>query len=150
MIEKIYLCPRCKGWLEQWRDRYECACCEAVYPIIVGIPDFRVYSDRYIDLEADLAKGRYPAAEAERRDFAGVAKNLLEHVPDAKGGLAELGRTRHAGSQVMGRTVHRYSLAPGPHVGVFEVGFLPRRFMNSYVRRIRGLAYRHIHLLSYF
>lgn len=268
MIEQIYCCPRCKGGLEQWRERYECAYCDAVYPIIVGIPDFRVYSDPYIDVEADRAKGRYLAAEAERRDFAGlvahyysitpevlphqaerftahhlagvwrgsgivsrlealgpadtlaagsnvldlgcgtagflaavadtgseltgidiafrwlvvgrhrlcelgvkaslvcacadylpfpndnfdliVAENLLEHVPDAEGALAELERVRRPGSQVMGRTVNRFSLAPEPHVGVFGVGFLPRRFMNAYVRRMRGLAYEHIHLLSYF
>ena len=53
-----YCCPRCHGPLESNPNNYTCPTCPAVYPIIAGIPDFRLYPDPYISLEADRAKGQ--------------------------------------------------------------------------------------------
>jgi len=35
-----YVCPKCKGELQQQADRLHCAACSRDYPIVNGIPDF--------------------------------------------------------------------------------------------------------------
>ncbi|MCI0396175.1 MAG: methyltransferase domain-containing protein [Chloroflexi bacterium] len=263
MAALTFCCPRCKGSLESFTGRYECRACPAVYPIIAGIPDFRLYSDPYISLEADREKGLRLAAEAGRLDFpalvaryyaitpevlpqqarrftahhlAGVqrgnsilarlaayglaangpvldlgcgtagfvaaaaaaghevvgvdiafrwlvigrrrlaglgyealplvcacadhlpfpdgrfslvvAENLLEHVPSVAAVLAEAGRVCAPGGGLLARTVNRFAPGPEPHVGVWGLGFLPRRWMDPAVRRLKGIPYEHIHLQS--
>ncbi len=254
-----FCCPRCRDDLVTETDGYRCVSCAAFYPVIAGIPDFRVYPDPYIDLEADRAKalrlaaveGRFAALVAhyyaitpevtpdQARHFtahhlAGVtrgrallerlrlyggqmngvlldlgcgtggllaaldgdavgvdialrwlvvarrrldelgcaarlvcacadylpfrdaqfdvitAENLIEHMPDAVRLLAEIARVGRPGAFVMGRAVNRFAIGPEPHVGVWGVGFLPRRWMNAYVQWRRGLPYEHIYLRSVF
>ncbi|WP_218080695.1 methyltransferase domain-containing protein [Anthocerotibacter panamensis] len=261
-----YCCPRCKGPLVSRIEEYRCPVCAQSYPVLCGIPDFRVYPDPYIDLEADRAKGQRLAEAAQHLDFpalvahyyaitpevppdlaarylahhraglsraqgvlarlkayglpppsgrrvldlgcgtgafvastAGlgahvigvdiafrwlvvarrqlhdlgledvplvcacadylpfadqhfelmVAENLLEHTRDPALVLMEAGRVRTQGGAFLARTVNRFALAPEPHVGVWGVGFLPRPWMDPYVRLFKGIPYEHIHLQSY-
>ncbi|MBZ0299519.1 MAG: methyltransferase domain-containing protein [Anaerolineae bacterium] len=271
MAELLYCCPRCHGELDSHSERYECNACSAVYPIISGIPDFRVYPDPYISLEDDRKKGQRLAdqAAAHQLDFRGlvayyysitpevppdlgryyenhhvagvtrgvgmlerlaayglagyaapgcrvldlgcgtggfvlsaseagadmvgvdiafrwliagrhrlremghdtaqvvcacadylpfrdaqfdliVSENVIEHTAHAAGLLAEANRVRKPGHALMARTVNRFAIGPEPHVGVWGVGFLPRRWMDPYVRRVKGIPYEHIHLQSVF
>jgi SAM-dependent methyltransferase len=77
-----------------------------------------------------------------------VAENVIEHLRDQAGLFAEIGRVRRSGSSILARTVNRYAIGPEPHVGVWGVGFLPRRLMNLYVKLIKGIPYEHVHLQS--
>ncbi|MFZ1819680.1 MAG: hypothetical protein WAU44_17245, partial [Nitrospira sp.] len=36
-----------------------------------------------------------------------------------------------------------------PHVRVWGVGFLPRRWMNGYVKLVKGISYENIKVLSF-
>jgi ubiquinone/menaquinone biosynthesis C-methylase UbiE/uncharacterized protein YbaR (Trm112 family) len=269
-VESLYRCPGCRGSLDRWQDRYECRTCCAVYPIVVGIPDFRVYPDPYISLEEDRAKGCHLESAATRLSFADlvahyyeitpevphdlagrysahhlsgvtrgqailkrlqaydllpqdgdetrgphldlgcgtggflaaalsegleavgvdiafrwlvvgrqrlremglddsqlvcacadslpfpddrfdliVAENLIEHTEDARGVLSEVKRVLRPSGAFMARTVNRFALAPEPHVGVWGVGYLPRRWMDRYVRLVKHIPYEHIYLRSY-
>jgi ubiquinone/menaquinone biosynthesis C-methylase UbiE len=74
--------------------------------------------------------------------------SLLEHVPDANAALDECARVLAPAGRVFVWTTNRFSLAPEPHVRVWGVGFLPRRWMAGYVRWRRGIAYEKKHLLS--
>ena len=73
------VCPRCRGPLEAEGAALElaasgtlhCRACAAAYPVILGIPDLRVFPDPYIDLEADRAKGRRLAERFGEFDFSG-------------------------------------------------------------------------------
>ncbi|MFC1678608.1 methyltransferase domain-containing protein [Elusimicrobiota bacterium] len=48
-----FICPKCKSpQLSLQQDCYVCAGCRKRYPIIAGIPDFRVYSFPYSDDES--------------------------------------------------------------------------------------------------
>jgi SAM-dependent methyltransferase/uncharacterized protein YbaR (Trm112 family) len=68
-------CPYCRDDL-QYEDRNEkallCKSCERRFPVILGIPDLRVFPDPYIDAEADRAKGIQIAARFDELDFAGL------------------------------------------------------------------------------
>lgn len=262
----VYCCPLCKGSLEQSAEAYRCDACGRAYPVIFGIPDFRVFPDPYISIEDDHRKGlklaeRYETSTARqlmefywsitpdtppalwrrymRYDLAGeergrhwldelarqgiraqpggrvlelgcrtggmlaamaersgvnavgidiafrwliVAKkrlqeqglsarlvcccaqylpfsagqfdlilggNILEHAPKDQGQIvAEGHRTLCDGGALALLTVNRFSLAREPHVNLWGVGFLPRKWMDEYVRRRRGVPYEHVRLIS--
>lgn len=258
-----FVCPRCHGHLERESEAYRCAPCNAHYPIVLGIPDFRVLPDPWIGLEDDRAKARrlmqrvgsgsfedavrgyweitpttgsamaaryiehVLGAEARASEWlrwlaaqeppaapgcwldigcgtadlvsAGVASDIvivgvdiamrwlvvaarraslagrtaqlvcangeylpfadgsfiralslgtLEHCLDADRVTAESHRVLQRGSLLRVRTVNRYSVLPEPHVNVWGVGLLPRRWADAYVRWRIGMRYVHHRPLS--
>jgi SAM-dependent methyltransferase len=86
----------------------------------------------------------YPDAVFDRV----VALGTLEHCRDAVAALAEARRVLKPGGSLQLRTVNRFSLLPEPHVGVWGVGWLPRRWADGYVRWRTGEHYLHHRLLS--
>jgi SAM-dependent methyltransferase len=54
--EVALVCPRCKGPLVSHPESYRCEACQIDYPILFGIPDFRLRPDRYLSLEEERAK----------------------------------------------------------------------------------------------
>jgi ubiquinone/menaquinone biosynthesis C-methylase UbiE/predicted RNA-binding Zn-ribbon protein involved in translation (DUF1610 family) len=258
-----FVCPACRTPVARVRDsgeRYECAACGRGYPVVIGIPDFRLRPDPWIGLDADREKGialeertrdadlettvraywsmtpgtprdqaerftRYVLA-AERRaeqwlaragddasrgwwldvgcgtadlvvaaahrgvravgidiafrwlvvarrrlQLAGLSTPLvccnaehlpfetgsfsrvvslgtLEHCLDAGLVLSESARVLRPGGTLHLRTVNRFTLLPEPHVGVWGVGYVPRRWADAYVRWRSGQRYQHHRLLS--
>jgi len=55
-----FCCPLCKGGLRDDQAAYYCAACEKRFPVVLGIPDFRVFPDPYIDYENNLAPAPPP------------------------------------------------------------------------------------------
>jgi SAM-dependent methyltransferase len=65
-------CPRCKGELAEElgaHPTFRCIACAQGYPVILGIPDLRVFPDPYIGIEADCAKGERIAARSAQCSF---------------------------------------------------------------------------------
>jgi ubiquinone/menaquinone biosynthesis C-methylase UbiE len=87
-----------------------------------------------------------PFAPGTFDSVASVA--LLEHMIDASAATREMCRVTRPGGRTFLWTTNRFSLAPEPHVGVWGVGFLPRKWMPAYVRWRRGMAYEKKHSLS--
>lgn len=84
------------------------------------------------------------------RAFAGVvAGDVIEHVGDQADTLAEAYRVLIPGGRLVMASPNRFSLAPEPHVQVWGVGFLPRRWMSPYVRWRRGVDFRSIRTLGF-
>ena len=263
----LYCCPVCKGKLSKEQKAYLCALCNKKYPIILDIPDFRVYPDPYISYEDDRDKGRrlaekYPSLNFDElvkyyweitpetpKDFAErfiryarmgaergentlntinledpkashdkkailelgcgsggllaaasnayrkivgidiafrwlviakkqleevhtegtlicccadylpfkgelfdlvVAVNVIEQTQLQKELVNESNRVLKKGGTFFAVTVNRLSLAPEPHVKVWGVGFLPRKWMGPYVQFIKNVPYKHIKILSIF
>ena len=48
-----FVCARCKGEL----NGYRCEACSLEFPVLCGIPDFRLFADPYIGIAEDRAKG---------------------------------------------------------------------------------------------
>jgi ubiquinone/menaquinone biosynthesis C-methylase UbiE/uncharacterized protein YbaR (Trm112 family) len=263
-----FCCPQCKGGLDVDPGGYSCPACNRRYPIVLGIPDFRLFPDPYIGVEDDHRKGAFLAGKADQLDFQGlvrlywkitpevspdraerfmrnslaladraaghlqtiealsdkcgrygfqslleigcgtggflvatkekfaqtmgmdiafrwliiarkrleesgftvplvcacaehlpfrgedfdvvVSENVLEHLRDQEEGLRESYRVLKNNGVLFLTTVNRFSMAPEPHVRVWGVGFLPRKWMPAYVRIIKGIAYGPIKLLSLF
>jgi ubiquinone/menaquinone biosynthesis C-methylase UbiE len=77
-----------------------------------------------------------------------VSLGTLEHCLDADALVAEAARVLQPGGRLHLRTVNRFSVLPEPHVGVWGVGFVPRRFADAYVRWRAGQRYEHHRPLS--
>jgi ubiquinone/menaquinone biosynthesis C-methylase UbiE len=78
-----------------------------------------------------------------------VANDVLEHCQDQPQFLRELRRTLMQHGLLLLSTQNRWSLRGEPHVRLWGVGLLPRRWMARYVRWIRRVPYRLIRLVSY-
>jgi ubiquinone/menaquinone biosynthesis C-methylase UbiE/uncharacterized protein YbaR (Trm112 family) len=64
------VCPLCKGPVESIAAGYCCAACRRSYPVVEGIPDFRVAADRFISIEEDRRKGLEVLARAPSGRFS--------------------------------------------------------------------------------
>jgi 2-polyprenyl-3-methyl-5-hydroxy-6-metoxy-1,4-benzoquinol methylase len=115
--------------------------------------EWLVVADRMIgDRSAPV---RLIAALAEALPFADssfsavVSIDVFEHVGDQPAYLREMDRVLSAGGFVALSTPNRYSGAAEPHVGVWGVGWLPRRWQKRYVAMRSPLSYDFVRLLSY-
>jgi SAM-dependent methyltransferase len=77
-----------------------------------------------------------------------VSLGTIEHCLDAAALVAEAHRVLARDGSVSLRTVNRYSPLPEPHVGVWGVGYIPRRWADAYVHWRSGQRYEHHHPLS--
>jgi SAM-dependent methyltransferase len=255
-----FVCPRCRADVDRVDDTYRCRACPAEYPIVLGIPDFRVEPDPWIGLVDDRAKALRLHAATEGLDLARsveaywamtpttspadasrftayvldgerraaewldtlpsplsgdtpsleigcasgdllticairgvpmigidvamrwlvlarkrislserqvvvcangehlpfraesfgavVSVGTLEHCRSAEMVLSEAGRVLQRGGTTHIRTTNRFSALPEPHVGLWGVGLLPRRWADAYVRARGGQGYAHHRPLS--
>lgn len=51
-----FVCPACRTPVEETDSSFACASCGRTYPILFGIPDFRLQGDRYLSLEEERSK----------------------------------------------------------------------------------------------
>jgi SAM-dependent methyltransferase len=249
-VATAFACPACRVALSREIDGFSCRACGRTFADCVGLPDLRLASDRYLDLEAERAKAarlarsessadvlglarayyamtddvddrrraRFLAhiagaeargaalaallpegarvlevgcgtggllvaasragrsivgadiatrwlvvarrrladrglviplvgAEAERLPWADasfdvvVADSVLEHLSDPSRALAEWRRVVRPGGRLLAWSPNRASLFTDPHVGLWGLGFLPRRVVPRYVRRRRGIPW---------
>ncbi len=84
-----FFCPHCVAAVSHSGDEYACASCDRRYPVVCGIPDFRVAPDPYIGIEEDRDKAERLAEEAKRTDFAGLVRFYFRITPEVPDELAE-------------------------------------------------------------
>ncbi len=77
-----------------------------------------------------------------------VASDVIEHVEDVNRFAAECARVLRPGGLVFLATPNRFSLGLEPHVRLWGVGYLPRRWAERYVQAMRKTSYSHVRLLS--
>jgi ubiquinone/menaquinone biosynthesis C-methylase UbiE/uncharacterized protein YbaR (Trm112 family) len=82
MEDAEYCCPRCKGTLTSATDAYTCTACKKHYPIILGIPDFRIFPDPYIDIVEDRRKAQRIFEHAAGSDFSRLVEYYWSITPD--------------------------------------------------------------------
>jgi len=87
-----FVCPACRSSLEYHAapaERYTCIACARRYPVVIGIADFRLCPDPWIDLEADRAKGIALETDTAEADFETTVRTYWERTPDTPRALAE-------------------------------------------------------------
>lgn len=77
-----------------------------------------------------------------------VSLDVIEHVSDPVPYLLEIDRVTRTGGRLALATPNRFSLAPEPHIGVWGVGWLPRRLQQPYAEWRSGKPYEYTRLLS--
>lgn len=61
-------CPACRGDLDG-TEVLVCTGCGCTYPVVLGIPDLRLFPDPYIGMEADRIKGEKVGSKLEALSF---------------------------------------------------------------------------------
>jgi ubiquinone/menaquinone biosynthesis C-methylase UbiE len=80
-----FVCPECRARVEEGEGGYGCASCTRFYPILFGIPDFRVRGDLYLSLEDERAKAARLdefAAKHDLRELVAYYYSITNDVPD--------------------------------------------------------------------
>src|SRR5258706_1800571 len=98
-----FWCPRCRTPVDDCAEFYQCPTCQSVYPIVAGIPDFRVYADPYIDIEADRQKGVHLAEKAAELDFAALVAYYYSITPEVPPDRARHYQAHHLNGVARGK-----------------------------------------------
>jgi len=77
-----------------------------------------------------------------------VSLDVIEHVADVPIYLREIERVAAPGARVAFATPNRYSLTAEPHVYIWGVGWILRRWQKAYVKFRKGISYEFTRLLS--
>lgn len=82
-----YVCPACRAPVAEAGPNYHCVACGRQYPILFGIPDFRLEGDQYLTLEEERAKAANLHAFAQVHDFAALVAYYYAITDDVPGHL---------------------------------------------------------------
>lgn len=89
MPESSFVCPQCKAAVLREGEAYVCVPCARDYPILFGIPDFRLRGDRYLSLEQERDKARRLHEYGQTHSFEQMILyyySITEDVPPALAG----------------------------------------------------------------
>lgn len=84
-----WVCPRCRASLDDLGGGFACGRCAIHYPIVAGIPDFRVFPDPWIGLEEDRVKALRLEAATAGMSFEEAVRTYWEITPTTPRPLAE-------------------------------------------------------------
>ncbi len=79
-----FICPRCRSPVHAAGEGYICGICDRFYPVLFGIPDFRLSGDQYLALEEERAKAGRLHAYGLKHDFAALVAfyySITDDVP---------------------------------------------------------------------
>ena len=79
-----FCCPACRGPVSSQADAYRCDACRLDFPVLYGVPDFRLRSDRYLSLEQERLKAARLADFARTHSFADLLTfyySITDDVP---------------------------------------------------------------------
>lgn len=85
----MFVCPACRGPLVASATAYECRPCRNRYPIVCGIPDFRLAPDPYIGMAEDRRKAERLIEESPHRTFEQLLRHYYAVTPEDPPDLAE-------------------------------------------------------------
>src|SRR5260221_9951747 len=84
-----YCCPTCRGELQGDAQAYRCDACSRTYPILFGIPDFRIAPDPHADFEEDRHKANQLIERYPHTDFDGLLEYYWSITPATPATLAK-------------------------------------------------------------
>ncbi len=84
-----FVCPACAGALDYSNEQYHCTDCDRRYPVLFGIADFRLQSDRYLTLEQERDKARRLYEYGLQHSFEELLAYYYEITDDVPPELAQ-------------------------------------------------------------
>jgi SAM-dependent methyltransferase len=78
----LFVCPACRGPLEESQAAYTCHGCKRPYPIVAGIPDFRLRPDPWIGIPEDREKAMRVAEATHDLPFPEAVRRYWDMTPD--------------------------------------------------------------------
>lgn len=84
-----FVCPACRTGLVAEEDRFECEACARSYPVLFGIPDFRLHGDRYLTLEQEREKAAYLHAYGRTHSFDDLVDEYYRITDDVPREIAK-------------------------------------------------------------
>lgn len=96
-LMNLFICPACKGNLDTQDQTYTCNDCDRVYPVLFGIPDFRLRSDRYLSIDDERAKAERIALNSGA-GFSEMLDYYYQITTDVPKELATRYKTYHQNS----------------------------------------------------
>ena len=83
-----YACPRCHGTLASAPAAYACNACQSVFPVIMGIPDFRLLPDPWISMVDDRDKAQRLVERAGGASLEAMVRAYWAMTPGTPESLA--------------------------------------------------------------
>jgi SAM-dependent methyltransferase len=123
--ELPYVCPQCRSNLSESPEAYHCLSCRRRYPIVLGIPDFRVFADPYISIEDDYRKARVLAERSAEMTFAELLAHYWAITPGVPGPLINQyvhGALRHRERSRATWAMIRSTDSPTGRSGLLDIG----------------------------
>lgn len=79
-----YICPQCRDSVRHVSapESYRCASCSLTFPVLFGIPDFRLAPDRYLTLEQERDKAARLHTFAQSHDFDALVAEYYRITDD--------------------------------------------------------------------
>ena len=114
-----FVCPACREALVG-DDPYNCTRCSRVFPVVAGIPDFRLAPDRYLSFAEDREKAR--KLDAVPGGFADAVSAYWSMTPEVPPNLAARFAANTARGLSRGADVLHSVGVVGPNDVVLDVG----------------------------
>lgn len=83
-----FVCPDCRASVGLTTGGYRCSACALFYPVLFGIPDFRIRGDQYLSLDDDREKAGRLHNYGLEHDFASLLAFYYSITDDVPGHLA--------------------------------------------------------------
>ena len=96
-------CPRCRGAVNPTTSGFSCSVCQSKYPVIEGLPDFRIEPDRFLTMEQDREKG-IRVLEQGGGDFERTLDAYWAATAETDSGLAEAYKRRQLAEGAIGES----------------------------------------------
>ena len=109
-----FACPACKGAVAERGEAYRCERCRRDYPVINGIPDFRLEPDPFISIEDDRAKGLRVLERCGESSFADALDAYYAMTPELPRTLAD----RYKAHQLAGERIGELTFEELGRLGV--------------------------------
>lgn len=85
-----YVCPECRSPLAESGQGFACASCGREYPILFGIPDFRLQGDCYLTLAAEREKAAKLYEFGRSHDFTALVSHYYSITDDVPAHLVPI------------------------------------------------------------
>lgn len=83
--DDAWICPACRSPIAPRDPGWGCVGCGRFYPLVAGLPDLRIASDRYLSLENERAKAEGLASREGGVDVLGLARAYYAMTEDMDG-----------------------------------------------------------------